>query len=502
MKLRNIIKGLQKKLLAALLVSGLTVPFVAGLVTAQNQVVMEGHTKALNVTAGETEYKDTTNANVDEVVQVQLWQHNRELPEGTKAVNNRVRFIVPDQAGTTQTITGISSADNSNTITDTTTVKLSMERAKLQYVQGTAKFRYNKGAAEGDASCKTGMEFPPERCYATVKISDEVVKAGVNLDEVRGGPLIGCNAYHETVTIQVRSVADVVSVNKYVRHAGQGSDDWKTSTTAKPGDDLEYMIKFKNEGNTKLEDVLVGDNLPDYNKYVEGSTKLMNGANPNGVAVENDNITKGGINVGHYMPGAVGYVLLAVELDPVTAYEKCGQYDVRNVGIVKPKGMNPYYNTAQVKINVPCEEEKEQPEFSCDELEMTRLDGRTYRFLVRFTAENGAELESYTYEFGDDSEPLVTDQNPVEYTYPRDGNYVARVTLTFDVNGDTKTVTSDNCVEPINITPGQPPVVPPAPPVTPPTLPETGVSSVAGLFAGTSALGAFIHRIFLSRRRG
>src|SRR3712207_7893476 len=32
--------------------------------------------------------------------------------------------------------------------------------------------------------------------------------SGVNLDSVRGGPLTGCNAYHETVTVQGRVKAD------------------------------------------------------------------------------------------------------------------------------------------------------------------------------------------------------------------------------------------------------------------------------------------------------
>src|SRR5690606_21972011 len=139
---------------------------------------------------------------------------------------------VPNSQGKTQVINGTSRSDNGNTISDNTTVNLSLERARVEYIPGTAKFRYNKGAADGDKSCQTGTQFPPERCYTTVKISDNVVTSaeGVNLDDVRGGPLTGCNAYHETVTIQVRVVADVVSVNKYVRHVGQGADDWKTST--------------------------------------------------------------------------------------------------------------------------------------------------------------------------------------------------------------------------------------------------------------------------------
>lgn len=357
------VKNLPKSMLFLALSFAMAALPLVGTVQATTNL-MEGHVKSKNITAGDAEYKDVTNAKVDEVVQVQLWHHNRENPAGEKVKNTKVKFDVPSTSGKKQVITGTSSSDNGNTIQDTTTVHLSLERARLDYIEGSAKFRYNKGAAEGDKSCHTGFEYPAERCYATVSISDEVVKGGVNLDQYRGGPLTGCNAYHETVIIQVRAMADAVSVNKFVRHEGGGVDDWKTSISAQPGDRLEYMIRFKNEGNTKLNDVIVGDNLPKYHRYVEGTTMLSNSNYPSGVKINSDNLTKGGINVGNYKPGAVGLVWFTAELNDIEAYEKCGKYDLRNVGIVKPKGMVEYYNTAKVDINVVCEEDEkpEQPE--------------------------------------------------------------------------------------------------------------------------------------------
>lgn len=356
----TVAKSMQKKLLASLLVTTLALSSVGGFATAQNQVRWEGWTKSLNATNGETQYKDVTNAKVDEVVQVQLWHHNRENPAGTQAQNTRVKFTVPSGQGKTHTITGTSSADNAPTITDTTTINTTLDRNKLDYIEGSAKFRYNKGAAEGDKSCQTGFEYPPERCYATVSISDEVVNSGVNLDAIRGGKLRGCNAFHETVTIQVRVKADVVSVNKYVRHAGEGADDWETSTEAKPGDDLEYKIRFKNEGNTQLDDVVVGDNLPKYHEYISGSTKLYNGNHPDGMNISSDNIHQGGINVGNYGVGSVGYVIIRVKLADENAFEKCGVHDLRNVGIVRPKDMVDHYNTAQVLVKVKCKPGQEE----------------------------------------------------------------------------------------------------------------------------------------------
>lgn len=501
MKLRNMFtkaKSLPKRMMLVALAAAITLPSANLAVTAQNQVLMEGHTQALNVTAGETEYKDVTNAMVDEVVQVQLWQHNRELPEGAKATNNRVKFTVPNAPGATQVISGTSSADNANTVTDTTTVNLSLERARIEYMSGTAMFRYNKGAQDGNPACITGMNFPPAECYATVAISDEVVANGVNLDAVRGGPLHGCNAYHETVTIQVRVKADVVSIQKFVRHLGQAASDWKLSATAKPGDDLEYKIQFKNEGNTQLNDVMVGDNMPMYNTYVDGTTKLYNGNHPNGLAITNDNITRGGINVGNYGVGSSAYVIIQVKLDAIHAYERCGQYDVRNVGVVRPAGMNEFFNTAQVLINVECEDdEQEQPAFDCTGLRGENLGNRKMRFTTSTTATNGATVSRYIYNFGDGTQELRTDRDTVEHTYARDGQYVARVGVEFSVDGQTQTVNKEVCSVPVGFST---PTTTTTTPGQPTTLPAAGAGSVVLTFLVVTTASTMAYYYIAARR--
>lgn len=493
MKLRTLInkaKNFPKKVLvASAILAAATLP-LAGFATAENQVVMEGKTESLNVTKGETQYKDVTNAMVDEVVQVQLWQHNREVPETTFANNNRVKFSVPTAQGKSQVITGTSSADNANTITDTTTVNLSMDRARLEIVPDSAMFRYNKGAQDGRAECLTGLEFPPESCYATVAISTQDVTDadGINLDAVRGGPLKGCNAYHETVTIQVRVRADVVSVNKFVRHAGQGPSAWALTANAKPGDDLEYKINFKNEGNTQLNDVMVGDNIPKYNAYQAGTTKLYNGLNPDGMAVTTDNIDKGGINTGNYLPGAEAYVIIRVKIDPVSAFPKCGQYDVRNVGVVRPAGMNEFFNTAQVLINVECKEKP--PTYVCDSLKAEVSADRTAKFTAAASATNGATISRYIYNFGDGSQQLTTDKNVVEHKYAKDGQYVATLTVEFKVNNETKTATGEQCKVNLSFKQGVPPTTT-TKPLTPGKLPEAGAGDVIAVFVAVTATSSF-----------
>lgn len=206
MNILNKIKQVSAKGLVAVAVTSaiaLSAVFMPLVSAQQSQITWEGWTQSRNITAGETVYKDTTNAKANDVVRVQLWQHNRENPAGPQASNVKVRFVVPSTEAQSHGITGISSADNAPTISDTTTVNTAPESTTVEYIPGTAKFKYNKGAADGNPACETGFDYPPESCYAVVPLSDSVVTTGVGLDAIRGGTLRGCNAHHEVVAIDV-----------------------------------------------------------------------------------------------------------------------------------------------------------------------------------------------------------------------------------------------------------------------------------------------------------
>lgn len=151
---------------------------------------------------------------------------------------------------------------------------------------------------------------------------------------------------------EIRRGRPKVRINCDVRREGQGSSAWDTWTEARPDDTLEFLIRFENSSDRTLKNVIVGDNLPKYLCYVDGSTELRNGAFPSGVSIESDNIAEGGIDVGHYEPGAVGYVLFAARTNPVSAYKRPGTYDIRNVGIVRAEGVDEHYNVAKVLLDV------------------------------------------------------------------------------------------------------------------------------------------------------
>ncbi|HSX14388.1 MAG TPA: hypothetical protein VLE72_00555 [Candidatus Saccharimonadales bacterium] len=316
-----------KRFAMALSVLGIVaMPYTA---TAAN-VTIESTTQVANQTAGDTQYKDSVAAKVDDVVKVQVWYHNRqEADSGLVANNLKVKINIPTNPGTNQTITGTVSSDNSNTVTDTAGVTLSLANAHLEYIPGSAYWRHNVGD-------NTNIN------YQTQHISDNVVGGGVVLENLKP-----CFNFEATVTVMARVVANGVSITKQVRKVGDTT--WHTDINANAGDTVEYLITFKNEGNTVLNNVIVGDNLPPHETYVNGTTMLKNGANPNGIKITNDNIANGGINVGNYTPGAVGYVWFQVKVGTDLSD---GCHALQNVGLVRPQGMNEFFNTATVNVCV------------------------------------------------------------------------------------------------------------------------------------------------------
>ncbi len=297
---------------------------------AAGQVAIEARTAVANQTAGDTTYKKSVSAKTDEVVKVQIWYHNKEEANSNKVAENlKVKIDLPTAAGKAQVVKGTVSSDNSNTVVDTANVNLALDQSQLEYIPGSAQWRHNTGTNEAPN-------------WVTDKISDQVVNGGIVLGNEKP-----CFNFEANVTVLARVKTPAVSVTKQVRVLGQ--KDWVTQNTAKAGDTLEYLISFKNEGNTTLNNVIIADNMPANVTYVPGTTMLKNAANPNGIKINSDNVTTGGVNVGNYTAGSNGFVWFQAKINNNLP---AGDYTFKNVAVVKPQGMGEYFNTAQTKVTV------------------------------------------------------------------------------------------------------------------------------------------------------
>lgn len=459
--------------------------------TAETSVAIEGSVRVANVTAGNTDYKETANAGYDQVVKLQVYYVNTAAADSDDVANNvRVKIAMPGQAGIKQAINTTIKGTNTNEIKDQAVLTLDNEQAIVQYIPGTAVWKHNTGTAEAPTIEET-------------KISDEVVVGaqGIALESQKAGA-----AYGATVSIQAKVMVPGVKVIKESEVKGE-TNKWSSNNTAKPGDTLRYIISYQNTSNGQQKQVVLRDALPAKMQLVPGSTMLYNNSSPNGVKIESDAITAGGIVIGNYGPGANAYVIFETTFAAADQLS-CGNNEFRNIGYAKPSGMNDYFNSSVTTVKRECATTPPAPTpatpqqpaavYSCDLLTVTKGDNRKLTAKVDYTAKNGASLKLVSYNFGDGSQPLSTDKTSVDHTYVKDGDYTVTATLTISASGKDQTATSAACAKQVSFAAAP---ATPAPPTTPTAsdLPNSGPGSVAGLFVAASAIGFVGHRLLVSR---
>lgn len=284
------------------------------------------------------------------------------------------------------------------------------------------------------------------------------------------------------------------------------ADDWSDNNTAKPGDTLHYLISYENTSNTTQTDVTVKDILPDKVSIIQGSTKLTNATNPNGVQYQSDDVVKNGIVVGSYAAKANGFVTFTAKV-PAADQLSCGDNTFTNTAIVQPKGSDTYKATATTKVTKDCPAPTPpaaQAAYSCDKLTVTDLGNRQIEAKVDYTAKNGATFKSVNFDFGDKSPVQTGTDTDVKYTYSQTGTYSVTATITVTVNGQDQTAKSPACTQPIKVaaTAATPTAPTPAPPVTGKSgaLPNSGPGNVITLFVAAVATGILGYRAFLVSR--
>lgn len=484
MKLSHMFNSLPKRFGAAAIVAlAFALPAIG---LAADTVQIEGAFGVANVTAGDTTYTSSVNAKYDQVVKYEVYYHNREDPNSGKIAQNlNVKISLPSAPGQTQKASATIKADNSNTVTDSATVNLDRADAYLQYIPGSAVWRHNTGD-------NTNIK------YVDTKVSDAIVTSGQGLTLENEKP---CYNFSATVTVLARVMVPGVSITKQVEKSTE-TNKWASSNTANPGDTLKYLISYKNTGNSVQNQVVLRDNLPPKMTLVPGTTFLADASHPSGVKV-GDTITQGGVNAGNFGAGANAFVTFEVKV-PTADQLACGETEFRNVGVVRPEGMNEYYNTAVTTVTKKCAPPTPtSPAYSCDAFDFTQGENRTITVSkLDTTAKNGATFSNVVIDWGDQTEALKTDKAVGKsHTFAKDGTYSVVATAHFTVDGKDKSATSASCSKSVTFTTPATPSTPTTP-TTPSTeaLPNTGAGSVVGIFAAAAIVGVVLHRVFLTRR--
>lgn len=179
-------------------------------------------------------------------------------------------------------------------------------------------------------------------------------------------------------------------------------------------------------------------------------------------------------------------------------YSKIGTYTVKVVPtfMVDGKVVTAAENAACSK-QVTFDSKPQPPVYSCDALKVDVIGTRQVKATVAYTAQNGATLNNISYDFGDNSQKLVTKDTTAEHTYAADGSYTIRATVNFNVDGKVVPADSSACAKIVTFEKGEE-----VTPVPPTTTPSTGPAETIGLFLGASAISAIGYRFWMIRRFG
>jgi uncharacterized repeat protein (TIGR01451 family)/LPXTG-motif cell wall-anchored protein len=282
---------------------------------------------------------------------VRMYVHNNAADNlNLVAENVTAKFNLPTTTGKSIQVNGFLSASNMGAnksgnsgtygeIYDHATFK-SDKDFNLAYIANSLKFENNVFGPNGTA------------------LSESIfTSAGVKLGyDKLDGKIPGCFEFAGYVTFKVKpqfAPTSKFTMSKMV--SKHGENKWVESYQAKPGETVDFLIQYKNVGQTQQDDVTFRDTLPNGLTYVAGSTKYGNNRHQDGIKA-NDNITKStGINIGSYLPGANAWAIFSAKVAENDKLPVCGTNKLVNVAKVTTGGGS-IEDDAKVVVSKECKE--------------------------------------------------------------------------------------------------------------------------------------------------
>lgn len=131
-----------------------------------------------------------------------------------------------------------------------------------------------------------------------------------------------------------------------------------------------------------------------------------------------------------------------------------GQYTVQAMVTVTVNGQDQTVTSDNCKKPFEVTEIPVTPVYTCDALTKSSLSRTQYSFTGTATAEGGATITGYTFDFGDGTAPQTGAAATVQHTYQKDGTYTVKLSVNVTVNGQNKTVTdATKCVTEVTVSP-------------------------------------------------
>ena len=392
---------------------------------------------------------------------VRLYVHNNAASSlNLVAQNVTAKVTLPTTTGTSIQVNGFINSTNADPVEvyDHATFT-GGENFNLAYVPGTLKY-YNNANGNGFTI--------PESVFTS---------AGAKLGYSQmDGNIPGCFQYAGYLTFVVKpqfAAKNDFSMQKVV--SKKGENKWVDNYTAKPGEEVDYMITYRNTGEVQQNNVTFRDKLPASMTYVDGSAKW---GNSRGTYTAVGNVTTTGVNVGSYAPGANAWLMFSAK---VTSADKlvCGANNLRNVAQVLPESMNPKEDDAIVTVSKECEEVKD--------IKVCELDTKN----IITIKENEYDKSKHSKNLADCEEKA----KPIKVCELDSKDIVTIEEKDFDSNKHSKNL--EDCKEEPT-TPTTPSV--PTTPTTPSELPHTGIGDSVLQVVGLGSLVAAGYYYLASRR--
>jgi len=392
---------------------------------------------------GASTYETSTNLEPGKVYDVSVFYHNNAASNlGLVAHNTTLKMEIPGvvKAGVNAAFTGTISASNA------TPGSVWDEAYGKNTTNGDIALRYVADSATVVSNGPVNGQKLPDSLFTT-----GALLGYYHLD----GDLPGCNQYAGFVNFKIRVDQPNFTVQKQV--SVDGGKTWAKNAQAQPGSTVQYAISYQNTGTTQQDDVSVRDILPTGVSYVPGSTYIDNSVTGGQFKSTVDGITTVGYNAGSYQPQGNVFFKFSAKLPTVDKLQ-CGTNTFLNTArVTTSTGYKE--DTATVTVNKECQT---PPVYTCDALTKNLISGTKYSFEGKASASNGASIVSYTYDFGDgqaQTVPTSGTSSSATHEYPTTGGtYNVKLSVTFNVNGTSKTVSGDNCATTVTIPKPTPPV--------------------------------------------
>ncbi len=420
---------------------------------------------------------------------VRMYVHNNAAENlNLIATNTRVSASVPATTGNSLQIDGYVTADNATPAQVYDHVVLNSDkRFNVAYVEDSSVFYNNINPNPGFS-----LSVPEA-------VDPIVTSAGAQVGyQQMNGNVPGCFKFSGIATFKVKVQGELQSnfeMSKQVRKHTTSTGGWGESVTVNPGEQVDYLVSYKNTGQVQQDDVVVKDNLAPATSLTLGSSKLTSSLTPAGAPISDNVTAPSGVNIGSYSPSGNAFVTFTAKVAAEKDLPQCGNNTLRNTATVAVGG-DSQQDTADVVVNKKC---VNQASYSCDALQATKISELQYSFNVKLSS-NMATAKEVTIDFGDGQNAVRDVKSlPVTHTYAKAGQYTVKASASFEVGDKTvKDVTSDACKTVIN-TAGTPPAVT-GTAATPGELPSTGPVEIFAGILGASAFGLGIQQWVASRR--